>query len=61
MVARDGCSYLEVDSNEMKGGAIVGQLLANQANVPPDTRVIFELDADAANISEASAPTITCN
>jgi len=61
VVARDGCSYLEVDSNEMKGGAIVGQLLANQANVPPDTRVIFELDADAANISEASAPTITCN
>jgi len=61
VLAHEGCNYLEVDSNEMKGGAIVGQLIANQANVPPDTPVIFELDADAANISEASAPTISCD
>jgi hypothetical protein len=60
VIALDGCSYLEVDSNEMKGGAIVGSLLANQANVPPETPVIFELTADADSV-QASAPTITCN
>jgi hypothetical protein len=60
VVARDGCSYLEVNANEMKGGSIVGGLLANQTNVPAETPVIFELDADASGVS-ASAPQITCD
>jgi hypothetical protein len=62
VITSHGCSYLEVDSNEMQGGAIIGSLLANQTNVPPKTPVLFELDADTSGSGvTASAPSFTCD
>lgn len=60
VITENGCQYLEVAINEMKDGAIVGNVIANQINVPPKTPVILELDADTVGV-EASAPTLTCD
>jgi hypothetical protein len=47
VAVRDGCpSYVGVEANEYKGGAIVNDLLDNNGTgVPPKTPVVFELDA----------------
>jgi hypothetical protein len=59
VIAASGCDYLQVSVNEIQGGAIVGGILANQLNVPPETPAILELDADRDGI-RGSPPTITC-
>jgi hypothetical protein len=62
LITASGCSYLAVDSNEESAaGVILGDALDNQANVPAETPVLMELDADTSGVSKFSAPTITCD
>lgn len=61
LITREGCSYLEVTANEMKGGTIVGSLLDNKTNIPAKTPVLMELDADTSDSVEASPPQLVCH
>jgi hypothetical protein len=60
VITDQGCSLLTVEANEMSGGTVVGNVIANQSNLPPKTPVLLELDADTDQSVTASAPTITC-
>ena len=53
VTTRNGCSsYVAVNANEYRGNAIINALLDNQGfGIPPKTPRIFELDADAGNVS----------
>ena len=53
VITRDGCSsYVAVNANEYQGGTIVSQLLDNQGyGIPSKTPRLFELDADADNVT----------
>lgn len=59
VITENGCSYLDLRLNETQNGAIVGDVLANQLNVPSHTPVILELDADQANV-KGSNLSFTC-
>jgi hypothetical protein len=61
VVTRYGCqTYVAVQANEYKGGAIINELLDNQGyGIPPKTSRIFELDADPGNVT-ADDLTIDC-
>lgn len=60
VVTAAGCRYLEVDINELRGGVVVGGLIANQLNVPPHTPVLLELDTDRGNLTGGSLPVFDC-
>jgi hypothetical protein len=60
VIAELGCSSLYVQSNEMQGGTVVGDMIASQDNLPAKTPALLELDADTDASVTASAPTITC-
>ena len=62
VITKDGCSsYVAVNANEYRGGAIINQLLDNQGfGIPGGTVRIFELDADAGNVT-ADDVQIDCN
>lgn len=61
VITRNGCqTYVAVQANENRGHAIVNELLDNQDfGIPPKTRRIFELDADAGS-TEAGNVSIGC-
>jgi hypothetical protein len=63
VTTRGGCSSLFVEANEKnRGGTIIGDLIDARDNIPPKTRVLFELDSTAGSTySVASGLTITCN
>jgi len=53
VMTRDGCpSYVGVDANEYsESDSIIGSLLDNQDHgIPPETRRLFELDADSGAV-----------
>jgi hypothetical protein len=63
VTTRGGCSSLFVEANEKnKAGTIIGDLIDARDNIPPKTRVLFELDSTSGSTySVASGLTITCN
>ncbi len=63
VTTRGGCSSLFVEANEKnRAGTIIGDLIDARDNIPPKTRVLFELDSTAGSTySVASGLTITCN
>jgi hypothetical protein len=63
VITRYGCgSYVAVNANEYRRGAIVNQLLDNQGyGIPPKTPRIFELDSDAESETTAGDITIECS
>jgi hypothetical protein len=62
LAAENGCSSLFVQSNESatESGPIIGDAIDSQDNVPPEKRVLMELDASQDSTRYYSAPTITC-
>jgi hypothetical protein len=62
VITRYGCeSYVAVQANEYRGGAIISSLLDNQGyGIPPQTPRIFELDADEEGVT-ASDLEVECS
>jgi hypothetical protein len=62
VITRKGCpSYIGVDANEYRGGAIVGKVHAEQIyGVPSKTVRVFELDADSHGPVTANDVEIVC-
>jgi hypothetical protein len=60
---RYGCpSYVAVNANEYRNGAIINELLDNQGyGIPPKTPRIFELDSDAESETTAGDITVECS
>jgi hypothetical protein len=61
VITKYGCpSYVAVNANEYQHGAIINQLLDNQGyGIPAKTPRVFELDADAGNVT-ANDVSIDC-
>lgn len=55
-----GCRYMQITVAERRGGAIVGTMIDNEVNVPPKTRVIFELDADQSGVQSGEPVVVSC-
>ena len=62
VITRGGCDSLYVEANERnRAGTIIGDLIDSRDNIPPKTRVLFELGSTSGvTDSVASSPTITC-
>jgi hypothetical protein len=62
VITQYGCSnYVAVNANEYQNGAVVNSLLDNQGyGIPQETERIFELDADASNVTARDVH-IDCN